>query len=107
MVCSPTPVMCPFEQLYLDRTNQALLIGAIGASAVALLIGIVLSRQFLRPLTELREAIAAMRRGDLNQQVRVRTRDELGELAATFNQMSAQLHRANQLRQQMTADVAH
>jgi signal transduction histidine kinase len=104
---SPPPQLDPREQLYIDRTNQALLIGAIGASVIALLIGVLLSRQFLRPLAELRGAIAAMRHGDLNQQVQVRTRDELGELAEAFNDMSAQVHRANQLRQQMTADVAH
>ncbi len=107
LVGSPPPQLDPREQLYIDRTTRALFIGAIGASGIALLIGILLSRQFLRPLSELREAIAAMRHGDLNQKVQVRTRDELGELAEGFNQMSAQIHRANQLRQQMTADVAH
>jgi two-component system, OmpR family, sensor histidine kinase BaeS len=37
----------------------------------------------------------------------VRTRDEIGELATSFNQMSAHLAQANQLRRQMTADIAH
>jgi signal transduction histidine kinase len=37
----------------------------------------------------------------------VRTNDELGELAASFNQMSADLAQANQSRRQMTADIAH
>jgi signal transduction histidine kinase len=84
-----------------------LLIGAVGATSLALLIGIILSRHFLRPLSELTVAIQAMRQGNLNQQVQVRTRDELGTLAQAFNDMSAQIHRANQLRQQMTADIAH
>jgi signal transduction histidine kinase len=48
-----------------------------------------------------------MARGDLLQQVPVRTQDELGELATAFNQMSADLARANQYRRQMTADIAH
>ncbi|MBZ0299091.1 MAG: HAMP domain-containing protein [Anaerolineae bacterium] len=107
LLALPPPRLDPREQLYVDRTNQALFIGAVGASGVALLIGILLSRQFMRPLSELTAAIAAMRQGDLNQRVEVRTRDELGELAATFNEMSAQIHRANQLRIQMTADIAH
>jgi signal transduction histidine kinase len=48
-----------------------------------------------------------MATGELEQQVVVRSRDELGELAAAFNQMSADLARASELRRQMTADIAH
>ena len=107
LIATPPPDLDPREQMYLDRTNQALLVGAIGASAVALLVGIVLSRNFLKPLSELQKAISAMQQGNLNQQVQVRTRDEIGILATTFNQMSAEIHRANQLRQQVTADIAH
>jgi two-component system, OmpR family, sensor histidine kinase BaeS len=55
----------------------------------------------------LTEAITAMHAGDLEQRVELNTRDELGLLAQTFNDMSANLSRANQLRQQMTADIAH
>ncbi len=107
LVAAPPPGPDPREQGYLDRTNQALAIGGVGAAAVALLVGLLLSRHFLRPLTELTTAIRRMRQGELNQQVEVRTQDELGELAATFNQMSADIHRASQLRTQMTADIAH
>jgi two-component system sensor histidine kinase BaeS len=39
--------------------------------------------------------------------VPVRTTDEIGQLAQSFNRMSADLARSNQLRKQMTADIAH
>ena len=107
LLATPPPNLDPREQRYINSTNQALLIGAIGAGSMALLIGILLSRQFLRPLTELTSAIKEMKLGNLNQQVQVRTRDELGDLALTFNQMSAEIHRINQQRRQMTADIAH
>jgi signal transduction histidine kinase len=107
LVAVPPPGLDPRQQDYLSRTTSALLIGAVGSSAVALFIGIILSRQFLRPLSDLTKAITAMKYGDLNQRVQVRTHDELGQLAETFNQMSAEIHRANQLRRQMTADIAH
>ncbi|MCZ2094919.1 MAG: HAMP domain-containing protein, partial [Anaerolineae bacterium] len=107
LLAAPPPGPDPREQRYLDRTNQALLIGAVGAGAMALLVGLLLSRHFLRPLAELTTAIRGMRQGELSQQVRVRTQDELGELAQAFNQMSADIHRVNQLRRQMTADIAH
>jgi signal transduction histidine kinase len=37
----------------------------------------------------------------------VRSRDELGELARSFNKMSADLSRSVNARRQMTADIAH
>lgn len=101
------PELDPREQRYVDSTNRALLIGAAGASLTALIVGLLLSRQFLQPLSDLTRAIHAMRRGELDQRVEIRTRDELGVLAQTFNDMSADLARANQLRRQMTADIAH
>ncbi len=107
LVAAPPPGPDPRQQEYLNRTMQALIIGAVGAGAAALLVGLLLSQHYLRPLAELTRAITAMRQGDLNQQVQVRTQDELGDLARTFNEMSADVHRANQLRKQMTADIAH
>jgi two-component system sensor histidine kinase BaeS len=39
--------------------------------------------------------------------VKVRSKDEIGKLAASFNQMSSDLEQATNARQQMTADIAH
>lgn len=107
LTAAPPPGPMPREQEYLSRIVQALVIGAIGACAAAILAGVLLSQRFLRPLEELTTAISAMKGGNYDQKVKVRTKDELGVLAETFNQMSAEIHRANQLRRQMTADIAH
>ena len=48
-----------------------------------------------------------MAAGQLKQQVAVTSRDELGELAGAFNQMSADLDRLQRSRRRMTADIAH
>lgn len=101
------PPRNPEEELFVQQTNQALLIGALGATAVAVLLAVVLARTLTRPLQELSAASRQMAQGDLQQQVPVRSQDELGNLAATFNTMSAELARANQQRRQMTADIAH
>lgn len=101
------PTLDQREQRYLARTDQALLYSALGATAIALLLGVWLARTLTRPLGELTAAIRAMGRGELEQRVAVRSSDELGELAGAFNQMSADLARSNQARRQMTADIAH
>ena len=95
------------EISYLEATNQALLIGALIGGLVALVVGALLARTLTRPLRSLTAAIQGLARGDLGQQVPVKNRDEIGSLAAAFNQMSADLARANELRRQMTADIAH
>jgi signal transduction histidine kinase len=74
---------------------------------MALILGLFLTRTLTRPLRELTAASQAMAQGDLGQRVTVRSKDELGELAAAFNQMSAELAQASQARRQMTADIAH
>jgi signal transduction histidine kinase len=53
------------------------------------------------------EATVEIAHGKLGRQVKVRSKDELGELASSFNQMSLDLERATLARRQMTADIAH
>jgi two-component system sensor histidine kinase BaeS len=95
------------EQQYLDRTNLALLVSALGAVTIALLLSLALARTLTHPVRDLTSAIRAMAQGKLGVSVPVRSRDELGLLTTVFNQMSADLARANQARRQMTADIAH
>jgi two-component system sensor histidine kinase BaeS len=95
------------EARFLADTTRAILYSAIGATVIALLLGILLARTLTRPIRELTLITRVLAKGDLGQQVSVRTRDELGELAASFNQMSAELARSSELRRQMTADIAH
>ncbi len=101
------PALSQREVEYIERTNRALLLGSIGAVAVAILLGLVLARTLSQPLRALTGAIKAMAGGELRQQVPVRSKDEVGELTVAFNQLSADLARAAQVQQQMTADIAH
>jgi two-component system sensor histidine kinase BaeS len=95
------------EQRFLEQVTWASAISAGVAALLALLLGLLLARTLTRPLRELTAATQAMARGQLDQRVAVGTRDEIGELAISFNQMSADLTHASQLRKQMTADLAH
>jgi signal transduction histidine kinase len=74
---------------------------------VSLLLGIFLARTLTRPIREITTATRAVAEGDLEHKVPVRSRDELGELATSFNLMSTKLAQSVNLRRQMTADIAH
>ncbi len=91
----------------LARISQAITYSAVGATGLALVLGVLLARTLAHPLRELTAATQAVAQGRLGQQVQVRSRDELGTLAASFNRMSADLAHASKLRRQMTADIAH
>jgi len=97
----------PREEEFIRRTNLMLIYSAVGASVVALLLGIFLSRTLTRPIRELTEATHAVAGGNLGLQVSVRSKDEMGVLAVSFNKMSSDLARSSNARKQMTADIAH
>jgi len=104
---SGAPSRPPPEAAFLQRITWAIATSAGIAALFALLLGGVLAQTLTRPLRELITATKSMARGTFDQRVTVRSRDEIGELATSFNQMNADLARASQLRRQMTADLAH
>lgn len=108
-ILTPTrpPGLAPEEIAYLRRTDTALLLAAGGVILVALGAALVLARTLTRPLHALTEATHRMAGGELEQEVSVKSKDEIGELATAFNRMSREVARANDARRQMTADVAH
>jgi signal transduction histidine kinase len=95
------------EANLIARIYEAITFSAIGATAIALLLGVLLARTLTQPIRQLTEATRVVAKGALGQQVEVRSQDELGALAASFNRMSADLAQASTLRRQMTADIAH
>jgi two-component system, OmpR family, sensor histidine kinase BaeS len=97
----------PREEEFLSRLDLSLLLSAIGTIIFALFFGVILSRSITNPVLELTSATHAMASGKLNQKVVVRSKDEIGELAQSFNKMSDDLASSFNLRKQMTADIAH
>lgn len=102
-----TPPRTPQEERYLTATAQAILAGALAATLLAVGLGVFLARTLTHPLRDLTTAAQSMAAGALTQDVPVRSEDEIGQLTRAFNQMSHNLAHENQLRRQMTADIAH
>ncbi|MFJ1704309.1 sensor histidine kinase [Kitasatospora sp. NPDC088346] len=59
------------------------------------------------PLRDMTAAARAMADGDYSARVHVASRDEIGELAATFNRMAGDLEAADRHRRELIANVSH
>jgi signal transduction histidine kinase len=95
------------EGIFLRNVNSATLLSASVAVLLALLLGGLLAFTMTRSLRELTEATVEIAKGKFGKQVKVRSKDEIGELSISFNRMSVELEQATKARQQMTADIAH
>jgi two-component system, OmpR family, sensor histidine kinase BaeS len=95
------------ERGFLDSLNRWLIVSGLVAIGLAFLIGLALARQILSPLRLLATATRRIATGDMTARVKVQSKDEIGQLSVDFNDMADALSRNQQLRRQMTADIAH
>jgi signal transduction histidine kinase len=85
------------------RTAALLVLGLAISTAVSLF----LARRLVRPIQTLRAGATRIGAGALDQRIEVQTGDELEELAAEFNNMSARLHDSySSLEQQVESRTA-
>ena len=87
--------------------QRSLVVAGVGAGIAGLLIVTLFTRQALRPIRSLTAGARRLGGGDLSYRVPSNRKDEVGELASTFNEMATTLERAEAHRRNMTADIAH
>ena len=85
------------EEMKEDIAQQRwrlLLLFAIVAIIVSAVTILSVDKLFIKPLKQVQEAAEAVGKGQFKYQIPMMSRDEIGELARTFNQMSGQLREA-------------
>jgi signal transduction histidine kinase len=92
---------------FLLETWWQLLVGGALASAGALVLARLLARGMTQPLRDMAHAAGKMAQGDYSQRVHTASRDEVGQLAVSFNRMSAELANVERLRRDLVANVSH
>ncbi|TBL70787.1 sensor histidine kinase [Paenibacillus thalictri] len=75
--------------------------------AIGSLTALIASRYVVKPLLKLTEATSRLAKGDFGVQVNVRSKDEIGLLADSFNRMSKELGQIERMRQDFVANVSH
>lgn len=77
----------------LAAANRQTLLGGLVALALALAMSIIFRENIAGPVRRLTSVADRIRTGDLEAQAHVESRDEMGILATTFNNMTGQLRR--------------
>jgi len=87
--------------------KQMLVSGVVSVIILSLLLSLLLTRFVNRPINKLLTATKAAARGDLDQMVRIRSDDELGELSESFNIMISELKRSRDTIGEWTQTLEH
>jgi len=107
LLLSPFDVLGVEPSMVFGFAWRRFLLVSLTVGVGSLIVGLIISRGMSRPLVRLTEATRAVAAGDLDVRVPVGYRGELAELASAFNHMAEDLARADEMRRNLTADVAH
>jgi len=95
----------------INRTLRDTYEGFWRASILSSILSIVLlyfiSRRFSRPLTQMNIISREIATGNFKRRVKVRTKDEVGQLAMNFNAMADSLEKLEIMRRNFVANVSH
>jgi signal transduction histidine kinase len=89
-----------------DREGRLLFIIMAAALATGLFLAAAFARSLVRPITDLRSAMAVVGAGDLDHPIRTEARDEIGDLARSFGEMTARLRESSAARESLNAELA-
>ncbi len=90
-----------------DQFQWLIISGSILTVFAALTVALALATTITRPLRQLTERAREIAAGDYTSRVETHSRDEVGTLALSFNQMAARLEEAEQARGRQLAAIIH
>ncbi|HHV98096.1 MAG TPA: cell wall metabolism sensor histidine kinase WalK [Clostridiaceae bacterium] len=83
------------------------IVSVIAASAVSVIIAYVFSLRLSRPLKKINAAAKIVASGEFGKKLDIRSNDEIGQLANSFNHMVAALENLENMRRGFIANVSH
>ncbi len=79
------------------RLNNQITVLSISILAVGVIVTLLLSRSISHPIIQLKESAEQIRKGNLNNEIGIKSKDEVGDLAKAFEDMRRGLKDRNQL----------
>ncbi|MDP4118051.1 MAG: HAMP domain-containing sensor histidine kinase [Bacillota bacterium] len=104
-------VICSVSTEYLENLRASTMYSILFVTVPVLLLVIVgayvASRSITGPLTQISRASKLIAQGDLSKRVNIDSKNEIGELARNFNEMTAALESADKMKNSFISDVSH
>jgi two-component system sensor histidine kinase BaeS len=95
------------HRMFISAVHRYLIWATIGALGLAFCLNFLVMRRVLGPLKDMAHISKKIASGDYSDKAPVKSRDEVGQLALSFNQMAESLRKMDMLRKRMVIDVAH
>ena len=97
----------PLDIAFLKQQAQALYMTGALMLVLAAITAFFFARHLLAPIKQLTAGTRALTSRNFETRIMVKSNDELGQLAADFNQMAQTLENYEQMRHQWISDIAH
>ncbi len=101
-------VELPFLEAYETVITTLITSGLIMllSFALAIIFGVLLSKRIAKPIISLRDAAVRIGEGRLDTQIEIKKNDEIGDLAAAFNQMTGNLRKTTTSIDNLNQEIA-
>jgi signal transduction histidine kinase len=104
-------VFAVFSMVDVNEASRLLLrqlwIITTALAVASVLLALVLSRMFSKPIVSVTRSARMMAEGKLDVALPVRSKDEIGQLTQALNELGAQLSKTETLRRELIANVSH
>jgi signal transduction histidine kinase len=100
-----------FANIELNRWGQRAIRYGLGGLGISIFIGLIwilfIARTMVRPLRALRKGIRSITKDRYGRPIDIHTKDEFGELAAAFNEMTKRLKEEELMRAEFITTLSH
>src|SRR5512133_403911 len=93
--------------IQVERLTNIILVGLGAASAVGVIVSLVLSQSLSAPARRLAAAIRSVDGGDLNYRINLTGRDEIRDAGRAFDGLADRLQKLERARQRLLGDISH
>lgn len=91
----------------LKETYKIIIYSMLISMTIALVLLYFISQRISRPIKEMNEITKVIASGEFDKRVSIMSKDEIGQLAVSFNYMAGELDKLEEMRKGFIADVSH